>query len=71
MRHTCRFPTGIDSDPNRDSILRNPCIACELNGETRDKEFGIIYGNRDLEKIIEYVKEIEVKSQISSLFLKH
>lgn len=71
LRHTCRFPTGIDSYPNRDSILRNPCLACKFGEDTKDKERGIIYGNVDLERIIGYAKEVEIKSQKLFPFLKH
>jgi len=59
LRHTCKSPTGMDSNPDKDSILRNPCIACKLNGETNDKEIGIIYGNKYLTEIISYSEKIE------------
>jgi|GEM_PF-4109753 len=59
LRHTCKSPRGIDSNPDKNSILRNPCVACEFKGETNDEEIGIIYGNRDLENIIKYSKEME------------
>ncbi len=70
LRHTCKSPMGIDSNPDKDSILRNPCVACEFKGETNDGEVGIIYGNRDLTEIIKYSKKIEngIKTLFGTLF---
>lgn len=60
LRHTCRFHNnGLYSDPDSDSILRNPCMACRNKNKTKDEEIGRIYGNKDLEEIIEYSNKIE------------